>query len=178
MTSARIQPFCKNYNINISCFDGTRINPRNLSQRNTSLFIYNNHFCLIWKSDGISFDKAIKEFKDNFKVVDNVISDKHVKSFIKYEYNPKKVKSPLTNIVAYDLETFNNFRAVPYCSCIYKLSKISGKYHRDISEQEKCLNDCVVFKGTDCINEMLDHVLSFKGEPKKSKIELLNIFYI
>ena len=148
MTSARLQPFCKNYNINIGCFDGTRINPRNLTQRNTSLFIYNNHFCLIWKSDGISFEKAITELKDNFKVVGNVVSDKHVKSFIKYEYNPKKVKSPLTNIVVYDLETFNKIRAVPYCSCIYKLSKISGKYHRDISEQEnqKCLNDCVVFK--------------------------------
>ena len=182
MTCARIQPFCKKHNINIGCFDGTRINPRNLTQRNTSLFIYNIHFCLIWKSDGISFKKAITEIKDNFKVVDNVISDKHVKSFIKYEYNPKKVKSPLTNIVVYDLETFNKIRAVPYCSCIYKLSKISGKYHRDISEQEyqKCLNDCVVFKGIDCINEMLDHVLSFKGEPKKVKNKMVeyNLYLI
>ena len=118
LTSARIQPFCRKYNINIGCFDGTRINPRNLTQRNTSLFIYNSHFCLIWKSDGISFDKAIKELKDNFEAVDNVISDKHVKSFIKYEYNPKKVKSPLTNIVIYDLETFSKDRAVHYCSCI------------------------------------------------------------
>ena len=151
------------------CFDGTRINPRNITQRNTALFIYNNHFCLIRKSNSISFSQAIEELKNDFKVVDNVISDKHGKSFIKYEYNPKKVISPLTNIVVYDLETFNKIRAVPYCSCIYKLSKISGKYHRDISEEEyqKCLNGCVVFKGTDCINEMLDHVLSFKGEPKK-----------
>ena len=110
------------------------------------LLIYNNHFFLIWKSDGNSFEKAITELKDNFKVADNVISDKHVKSFIKNEYNPKKVKSPLTNIVVCDLETCNKFRAVPYCSCIYKLSKISGKYHRDISKQEyqNCLNDCVV----------------------------------
>ena len=84
---------------------------------------------------------------------------------------PKKTKSPLTNIVVYQLETFNKIRAVPFCSSIYKLSKISGKYHRDISEQEyqKRLNDCVVFKGTDCINEMLDHVLSLKREPKKVK---------
>ena len=102
MTSARIRPFCKKYSINIGCFDGTRINLRNVTQRNTSLFIYKNHFCLIWKSNGISFDKTIKEIKDNFKVVDNVISDKHVKSFNKYEYNPKKVESPLTNIVVYD----------------------------------------------------------------------------
>ena len=135
------------------------------------MFIYNNHFCLSWKSDGISFEKSITEIKDNFKGVDNVISDKHVKNFVKYEHNPKKVKSPLTNIVVYDLETFNKIRDVPYCSCIYKLSKISGTCHRDISEQEyqKCLNDCVVFEGTDCIDEMLDHVLPLKGEPKKSQ---------
>ena len=179
MMSARFQPFCKKYNINIGCFDGTRINPRNLTQRTTSSFIYNNHFCLIWKSNGISLDKAVKEIKDNFKVVDNVISDKLVKSFINYEYNAKKVKSPLTNLVIYDLETFNKIRAVPYCSCTYQLSKISGKYHRDISEQDdqKCLNDCIVFKGTDFVNNIVDRVLSFKGEPKKIKKKLLNIIF-
>ena len=89
--------------------------------------------------------------------------------------NLKRVQSPLTNIVVYDLEIFNRIRAVPYCSCIYKLSKNSGKYHRDISEQEyqKCLKECVVFKGTGCIIEMIDHVLSFKGEPKKIKNKIV-----
>ena len=183
MTSAIIQPFCRKYNINIGCFDGTRINPRNITQRNTALKIHNNHFCFIWKSDSVTFNQVIEDdLKPNFKVVDNVISDKHVKNFIKYEYNPKKVKSPLTNTVVYDLETLNKVRAVPYCSCIYKLIKISGKNHRDISEQEyqKCLNDCVVFKGTDCINEMLHHVLSFKGEPKKVKNKIVeyNLYLI
>ena len=180
MTSAGNQPFCRKHNINIGCFDGTRLNPRNLTQRDISFFKHKNHFCLIWKSEGISFDKAIKELKDNFKVVDNVISDKHVKRFLKYEYNPKKVKSPLTNLVGYDLETFNKIRAVPYYSCIYKLRKVSGKYHRDISEEkyQRCLNDCVVFKGTNCNNEMLHHVLSFEGEPKKVKKKLLNIICI
>ena len=82
----------------------------------------------------------------------------------------------------YDLESFNKVQALPYCNSIYKLSKISGKYRRDLSEKEyeKCLNDCVVFKGTDCINEMLDHVLSFKGEPKLVKSEIVenNLFSI
>ena len=90
MTSARVQPFCRIYNINIGCFDGTRINPRNITQRDTALKIHNNHFCLIWKSDGISFNQIIEdELKSKFKVVDNVITDKHVKSFIKYDYKPK-----------------------------------------------------------------------------------------
>ena len=82
----------------------------------------------------------------------------------------------------YDLKTFNKNRAVLYCSCICKLCKISVKYHRDKSEKEyqKCPNDCVVFKGTDCINEMLDRVTSFKGEPKKikSKVVEYNLYLI
>ena len=90
MTSAGIQPFRRKYNIKIGCFDGTRINPRNITQRDTSLFIYNNHICLIWKSNNISFNHVIEyELKPNFKFVENVISDKHVRIFIKYDFKPK-----------------------------------------------------------------------------------------
>ena len=182
MTSARVQPFCRKHNINIGCYDGFRVCPRNITQRNTALKIHNNHFCLIWKSDGVSFVEAIKELKENFKVVDNVISDKHVKSYIKYEYKPKKVQSQLTNMIVYDIETFSTIKCVPYANCIYRLSKISGKYYRDISEKEyqKCLNDCIVFKGLDNINKMLDYVLPFKGEPKRknNKIVKYNLYLI
>ena len=58
---------------------------------------------------------------------------------------------------------------------------MSGIYHRELSEQEyqKCLNDCVVFKGTDCFNEMLHHVLSSKGEPKKVNKRIIEYnFYL
>ena len=182
MTSARIQPFCKKHNINIGCYDGFRVCPRNITQRNIALKIHNNHFCLIWKSNGVSFEKAIKELKDNFGVVDNVISDKHVKSFNKYEYKPKTVQSQLTNMIVYDIETFSTIKCLPYANCIYRLSKISGKYYRDISEKEyqKCLNDCFVFKGLDNINKMLDYVLQFKGEPKRiiNKIVKYNFYLI
>ena len=182
MTSARIQAFCRKYNINIGCYDGFRVCPRNIKQRNIALKIHNNHFCLIWKSDGFSFDKAIKESKDNIKVIDNVISDKHVRSYIKYEYKPKKVQSQLTNMIVCDVETFNTIKCVPYANCIYRLNKISGKYYRDISEKEyqKCLNDCTVFKALDNINRMLDYILQFKGEPKRinNKIVKYNLFLI
>ena len=141
MTSARVQPFCRIY-------DGFRVCPRNITESKTAIKILENHFCLIWKSEDTSCDRAIKELKDNFKVIDIVISDKHVKSFIKYEYKPKKVQSQLTNMVVFDIETFNTERAVPYAICIYRLSKLSGKYNRDISEKEyqKCSSDCIVFK--------------------------------
>ena len=61
----------------------------------TSLFIYNNHSCLIWKSHNVPFNQAIKELRTNFPNVDFVISDQHVKSFINYEYDHKEVQSPL-----------------------------------------------------------------------------------
>ena len=89
MTSARIQPFCGKYNISIGCFNDKEINPRTITQRKIAARIHNINFCLIWKSNDISFNKAIEdELKPNFKTVDKVMSDKHVKSFVKYEYKP------------------------------------------------------------------------------------------
>ena len=61
MNSARVQTFCKKYNINIGCLDGRRVNPQKITQRNTSLFIHNNRFCLIGKSISISFIQAKKD---------------------------------------------------------------------------------------------------------------------
>ena len=61
MTSAKFQPFCKKHNIIKGCYDGFRVYPRYLTERNIALYMYKNNFCLIWKSNGISFNKAIKE---------------------------------------------------------------------------------------------------------------------
>ena len=63
MTSARVQPFCRKHNINIGGYDGFRVCPRKITERNRTLYMYQNHFCLIWKSDAISFNKAIEELK-------------------------------------------------------------------------------------------------------------------
>ena len=60
MTKARIQPFCRANNINSGYYDGERVFPRSVTERNNALYIYNNHFCLIWKSEGVSFNQAIK----------------------------------------------------------------------------------------------------------------------
>ena len=38
----------------------------------------------------------------------------------------------LTNMIVYDIETFSTIKCIPYANCIYRLSKISGKYYRDI----------------------------------------------
>ena len=117
----------------------------------------------------------------NFKFVDSVIYDKHVKSFIEDEYKPTKVQSQLTNMIVYDLEFLNTDRAVPYAFRLYKLSKISGKHHRDITQREhgKCRNDCIVLKGTDCNKNMSDHRLEFEGDAKRVDNKNVNYtFYL
>ena len=136
MTPARIQPNCRKHNIEIGYYDGFRVYPRNNTERNIALKIHNNHFYLFWKSNGIFFDRATKNLKDNLKVIDNVISDKHVKSYIKYEYKPKKAQSHITKVVVCDIETFNTDKAVPCASCLYRIDKISGKYNGDITQRE------------------------------------------
>ena len=179
MTSARIEPFCRKYKIELGYYDGCRVYFESTTERNLALKMHENHFCLIWKSDGISFDEAVKELKDNFKVVDNVISDKLVKSFIKDEYRLKNAQPQLTNMIVYDLETTNTDKAVPFGYCICRLNKISGKNIRDITEREyeNFTKDCIVFKETDSNNEMLDYVLQFKGEAEKSYKKLLSITF-
>ena len=84
MTKARIQPFCRANNIILGYYDGERIVPRSVTDRNNALFLFNNHFCLIWKSEGASFKQAIKELKDKFKIVDNYITEENVKSHVEY----------------------------------------------------------------------------------------------
>ena len=39
-------------------------------------------------------------------------------------------------MIVYDKENFNTDRIVPYANCIYRLNQTSGKYYRDITEQE------------------------------------------
>ena len=125
-----------------------------------------NHSCLTWKSSRTSFNKAIEKLNLNFKIVDKCISDKHIERFTKYEYQPEKVQSQLMNLVVYDIEAFST--AVFYSICLYKLGKNSSKYDRDITqrEYENFRNDCIVFKGTNCFNEILDNVSETKSQPK------------
>ena len=49
--------------------------------------------------------------KDNFKIVDNYITEENVKSLFEYIYTPKKIESHLTSFIVYDLETHNTDRA-------------------------------------------------------------------
>ena len=83
MTKARIQPFYRANNIILGHYNEDNVFPRSVAEKNIALFLYNNHFCLIWKSEGVSFNQTIKELKDKFKIVDNFITAENVKSHFK-----------------------------------------------------------------------------------------------
>ena len=124
---ARIQALCRENINNLGYLDGTRVFLRSVTNRNNLLFLYNNHFCLIWKSAGEGFNQAIIELKNNFKKVDSFITEENVNSNFKYEFRPKKIESHLANFVVYDLETHNTDRARSYIFCFFRLSDLGGK---------------------------------------------------
>ena len=179
MTKARIQQFCRANNINLGYWDGERVFPRTVTNRNSALYLYNNHFCLIWKSLSVSLNQAITELKNNFKMVDNYITEENVTSQFKYEFIPKKFESHLTNFIVYDLETHNTNRARPFNMTFYRLSKIAGRYERDPTQEElqKSIKDTIAFAGDDCINNALDYFLKSKGEERKVIIKSLIIIF-
>ena len=74
--------------------------------------------------------------KDNFKIVDNYITEETVSSHFEYIYKPKRIESHLTNLIVYGPETLNTERVRPYFMSFYRLSKIAGRYDRDPSKHE------------------------------------------
>ena len=156
MTKAGIQPFCRTNN-NLGYFDGTRVFPRSVTDRDNALFLYSIHFCLIWKYEMVSFIQAIKELKNEFKLVDTFITEEIVNSQFIYEIIPKNFVSHLTKIIVCDLETHDTDRARPYCSSFYQLSKVAGRYNRNLSTYriEKCKKDTFAFDGDSCISKVL-----------------------
>ena len=109
--------------------------------------------------------------KDNFKIVDNSITDEIVNSHFKYELIPKKIDSHLTYFIVYDIETHNTDAARPYCISSYRLNKLAGRYNRDLPqyELEKCKNDTLIFDGDNCVSNAFDFLLTFKGEEREVK---------
>ena len=175
MTTARIQPFCRGNNINLGYYNNDRVSPRTVTNRDSALYLYNNHFCLIWKSQNASFNQAINELKNNFKIVDNYITDENVNSHFKYEFTPKRIESHLSNFIVYDLETYSTDRARPYNMTFYRLSKIAGRYKRDPTPEElqKSIDDTIAFAGDKCIGNALDFCLKLKGDERKVKNKIV-----
>ena len=175
MTMARIQPCLIKLGIDLGYYNGERIFPRSVTERNNALYFYINHFCLTWKSANVSFSQAIQEFKKNFKIFDNYISEENVNSHLKYEFIPKKIESHLTNSIVYDVETHNTDGARPYGFCSYRLSKLAGRYNRDLTSDEidNCKKDTIAFYGDNFVEGALDFCLKLKEENKDKRGKFL-----
>ena len=175
MTKARIQPFCRANINNLRYFDGERVFLITVMDRNNALNLYNNLFCLKWKIGKISFNQAIQELIDKFKIVDNYTTEENFNSHCKHEFIPKKIESHLTNFIAYDLETHNTDRAKPYIMIFYRLSKIAGRFERDPTQEvsKKSINNTLVFVGDNCVGNAVEFLLKIKGEERKVKYKIV-----
>ena len=170
MTMAKIKPFCRATSIKIGYFDGTKVFPRSLTDEINALFLHNSHFCLIWKSESVSFNQAIKEMKDNFKIVDNYVTEENVNSHFKYDFIQKKIESHLTNFIVYNIEAHNTDRARPYCISFYRLINLAGRFicYLTTYEVEKCIKDTLLFDGDNFVGNAFDFLINFKCEEQKT----------
>ena len=57
---ARIQPCLKKLDIDLGYYNGERVFPRTVTNRDSALYLYNNQFCLIWRSQVLVLIKLFK----------------------------------------------------------------------------------------------------------------------
>ena len=169
MTTPRIQPCLRKMGDILGYHNEKEVWLRNITERNAVLKLYNNHFCLLWKSEGVSFNKAKEKLERNFKIVDKYIAEESVNSHFEYIYSLEKIASHLTSFVTYDLETHNTDRARPYAFCFQRINKLTGRYNRDLTphELEKCKKNTIAFDGDSCVGNASDFCLKLKEEERK-----------
>ena len=141
MTSARIQPFCKKYNINLGVYNlkHQEILPPSVTEKRICLYIHENHFCLIWRTKNTNFTHALKELKDNFKYETNQISDNILKQVQQYKFPISNEKDCLYAVFAFDIETVNvDYKqyCIPYAAGCYHLDRLKECYNGDLFEEE------------------------------------------
>ena len=78
------------------------------------MFLLNNHFCLVWKPEVVSFNQTIRELGESFKIVNNYKTEEIVSCHFKHEFIPKEIEPHLTKFIVYVLQTHNTDRARPY----------------------------------------------------------------
>ena len=176
MTSAKIQPFCKKYNINLGVYNINQqeILPRYVTERRLCLIIHENHFCVIWKRKNTSFTNAIKELEDNFKYEDNQISDNILKQVQEYKFPISNEKDCLYAVFAFDLETANvDYKqyCVPYAAGCYHLNRLKECYNGNLSEDELKIERENVhifdYKNKNPVMDMINFIVkNYKGKPK------------
>ena len=75
----------------------------------------------------------------------------------------------MTNLIVYDLQTYNKDRARHYSTSFYQLNRLAAKNNRDSNPEEvsRCKKDTLVFDGDICFGFALDNLLKLKDEERK-----------
>ena len=176
MNCAKIQPFCKKYNINLGVYNINQqeILPRSITERRICLYIHENHFCLIWKTKNTTFTDAIKEIEDNFKYEANEISDNILKQVQEYKFPISNEKDCLYAVFAFAFETANvDYKqyCVPYAAGCYHLNRLKECYNGNLSEEELKIERENVhifdYKNKNPVMDMIIFIVkNYKGKPK------------
>ena len=81
MTMVRTEPCLTKIGFSLGYYIGNEIWHRNVVERNRASLLHNNHFCFIWKSEKVKFNKVIEnELKPSFKIVNNFITEENINS--------------------------------------------------------------------------------------------------
>ena len=179
MTSAKIQPFCKKHDINLGIYDlkQKRILPLSVTERRICLYIHENHFCVIWKTEKTTFIKAIKELEDNFEYEPNHITDNILKQVQEYKFPISNEKDCLFAVFSFEVETVN----VPYqefCEAYgagcYHLDRLKECYNGDLTKEELEIGRQYVHifdrENNNPVLDMIKYIISnYEGKPKYFK---------
>ena len=175
MPRCRIPEFCKRYKIDIGIYDlnNGRILPRTVKQKNICVYIYKNHYCVIWrKNRRDSLLNGVNEIENNFKYIKNKINENNLKQRIRYRFPKHETIDQLENVFVFDLETQNdNEFAETYGVGLYDVNRLRDKWDRDLTNNELVIErkNVTVFDASNgnCIMNMLKYISeNYDGDEK------------
>ena len=141
MTSAKKQPFCRNYNINLGVFNKKQrsILLKTITERRICLNNHNNHFCVIWKTNQSSFPDAIEEIENIFKYEETQINDIILQEVIEYKFPISYEMNCLYNVFALDLDTCDvgySVNCEPFGAGVYQPNNIYWCFIRNLDKEK------------------------------------------
>ena len=179
MTSAKIQPFCKKYNIGLGVYnkDQQTLLPQTIKERTISLFIHKNLFCVIWKTEKTIFIDAIKELEDNFEYEPKHIIDNILKQVFENKFPTSNEKDCLFAVFSFDLETVNvPYQEVceAYAADCYHLDRLKECYNGDLTGKELEIERQQVHifnrASNNPVLDTINYIIAiYKGKPKYFK---------
>ena len=87
MYSAKIQPFCRKYNLNVGIYNQILLClSKTITERRICLFIHNIHFCVLWEENQPTFPQAIDAIEKIFRYEETQINDNVLKQVVEYKF--------------------------------------------------------------------------------------------